>query len=293
MGVNWLTNFVRPRIQALIHKSQVPDHLWVKCLGCDHMLFHRDLEANLQVCHHCSYHFRIDAPKRLSLIFDDGSYTEHVVKKKVAQDPLKFKDVKRYSDRLKEYRAKIGRDDSVIVAYGRIQSMQTVAVMFDFKFMGGSMGMAAGEAFLEGVDLAVSTGSALLAITASGGARMQEGMLSLMQMPRTIIGVQKLRHASLPYICLLTDPTTGGVSASFALLGDVNIAEPGAIIGFAGARVIEETIRQKLPDGFQKSEYLLDHGMIDCVVPRRLLRLKIGTILRLLMKEDLVSTSQA
>jgi acetyl-CoA carboxylase carboxyl transferase subunit beta len=281
--MNWLTNFVRPKIQALIRQNEIPDNLWTKCPGCEHMLFQKDLEKNLFVCHHCQHHLRLDVNQRLSLLFDEGKYTETLVPK-VAHDPLKFRDSKKYADRLKEYRHKTQRDDAVIVAYGSIGQQPAVVACYNFAFMGGSMGMAAGQALVIASELAVKTGVPLIAITASGGARMQEGILSLMQMPRTIIAVEKVKEAGLPYITLLTDPTTGGVSASFAMLGDVALAEPGAIIGFAGARVIEETMKQKLPDGFQKAEYLLDHGMVDQVVHRHELKKTLSMLLRMLSK---------
>ncbi|MBX3456808.1 MAG: acetyl-CoA carboxylase, carboxyltransferase subunit beta [Candidatus Paracaedibacteraceae bacterium] len=276
--MNWLTNFVRPKIKALMRKEEVPDNLWAKCPSCDHMLFHRDLTENMHVCHHCGHHMRIGVSKRLEYLFDDGAFTKVPVPD-VATDPLKFKDTKKYTDRLKEYRTKTGAQDVIDVAYGQIGGKSAVVAAFNFAFMGGSMGMAVGEAILTAAELAVKSRCALIVIPASGGARMQEGILSLMQMPRSIIAVEKVKKAGLPYITLLTDPTTGGVSASFAMLGDVSIAEPGAIIGFAGARVIEETIRQKLPEGFQKAEYLLEHGMIDMVVPRKELNEKIGILL--------------
>jgi acetyl-CoA carboxylase carboxyl transferase subunit beta len=278
--MNWLTNFVKPKIQALINKKiDIAENLWTKCSKCEHMLFHRDLLANLGVCHHCDNHMRISAKNRLHNLFDNGSYTLQEMPK-VIQDPLKFKDSKRYVDRLKEYRQKTGNDDSVQVAYGQVKGHSLVVCLFDFDFMGGSMGMYAGQAMVKAAELAVKSRSAMLAITASGGARMQEGILSLMQMPRTTIAVQMVKEAGLPYITLLTDPTTGGVSASFAMLGDISMAEPGAIIGFTGARVIEETIRQKLPEGFQRAEYLLDHGMLDMVVKRRDIPETLGKVLR-------------
>jgi acetyl-CoA carboxylase carboxyl transferase subunit beta len=276
--MNWITNFVKPKIKALIQKTDVPDNLWRKCIGCEHMLFHRDLEENHQVCHHCGYHLKIDIKERLKLLFDNGQYSVFDIPKAL-EDPLKFKDLKKYSDRLKEYRHKTGHNDSVIVAYGSINKNSAVVLAYNFDFMGGSMGMVAGQGMITAAKLAVETKSALIAITASGGARMQEGIFSLMQMPRTTIAVQSVKEAGLAYITLLTNPTTGGVSASFAMLGDISIAEPSAIIGFAGARVIEETIKQKLPDGFQKAEYLLDHGMIDMVVHRHKLKETIGNFL--------------
>lgn len=277
--MNWLTDFVKPKIQALINKrTETPDNLWDKCTKCEHMLFHRDLKNNLFVCHYCDNHMRFSVKDRLYHIFDNGQYTLHDIPK-VIQDPLKFKDSKKYTDRLKEYRQKTGREDSVIVAYGHISGKYSVVCIFNFEFMGGSMGMYAGQGMLAAAELAVKTHSPLIAITASGGARMQEGVLSLMQMPRTTIAVQMVKEANLPYITILTDPTTGGVSASFAMLGDISIAEPGAVIGFTGARVIEETIRQKLPDGFQKAEYLKDHGMVDLVVHRKDIPSLLGKLL--------------
>ena len=267
--MNWLTNFVKPKLQALISKkNDTPDNLWTKCTKCDHMLFHRDLKENLFVCHHCDNHMRFKVSDRLKHLFDKGEYTLQEVPS-VIHDPLKFKDTKKYADRLKEYRQKTGNEDSVLVAYGYIGGKSTVVCIFDFEFMGGSMGLYAGQSMITAAELAVKTHSPFIAITASGGARMQEGILSLMQMPRTTIAVQMVKEVGLPYITILTDPTTGGVSASFAMLGDISIAEPGAIIGFTGARVIEETIRQKLPEGFQRAEYLKEHGMIDMVTHRK------------------------
>jgi acetyl-CoA carboxylase carboxyl transferase subunit beta len=280
--MNWLTNLVRPKIQALMHKNEVPDNLWDKCDACDHMLFHRDLVENSYVCHHCQHHMRLNIQERLELLFDNKIFIKSSLPKVLA-DPLKFKDTKRYTDRLKDYRQKTGREDAIIVASGKINTQPVVIAAFDFSFMGGSMGMAVGDGILTAADLAVRTRSALIIVPASGGARMQEGILSLMQMPRTTIAVEKVREAGLPYIVLLTNPTTGGVSASFAMLGDIAISEPGAIIGFAGARVIEETIRQKLPENFQRAEYLLDHGMIDLVVHRHKLKETLGCILGILI----------
>lgn len=276
--MNWLTDLVRPKIKALMRRQEVPDNLWTKCSSCEHMLFHRDLIENLKVCHHCNYHMRLSIHERLELLFDNKAYTTAPAPK-VVQDPLKFKDSKRYVERLKEYRQKTGRDDAVVVAYGQIQGTPIVIAAFDFGFMGGSMGMAVGESLLIAADMAIKSRCPCIVIPASGGARMQEGILSLMQMPRTTIAVERIKNAGLPYITLLTDPTTGGVSASFAMLGDIAIAEPGSMIGFAGARVIEETIRQKLPEGFQSAEYLLSHGMIDMVVHRHQLRETLGKLL--------------
>ncbi len=281
--MNWITNFVRPKIRALVsQKTEVPDNLWVKCAGCGAMLFHRDLEKNLQVCHHCNHHLKIDVDTRLKALFDNGRYTLHALPS-VPLDPLKFKDRKKYVDRLKDAQAESGHRDGLRIAEGTIGGKPIVVAAFDFSFMGGSMGNAVGSGIVRAGEIAVKSKAALMVIPASGGARMQEGIVSLMQMPRTTIAVQRMRAAKLPYIVLLTDPTTGGVSASFAMLGDVHIAEPKAMIGFAGKRVIEETIRQKLPDDFQTAEYLYDHGMVDMVVARKDLPSAISRILNVLM----------
>jgi acetyl-CoA carboxylase carboxyl transferase subunit beta len=246
------------------------------------MIFHKDLAANLQVCHHCQHHLRIGADARFNLLFDEGQWNK-VELPKVWADPLKFKDKKRYADRLKETRHAKNLQEAIQVAIGKIGGVTGVIAAFDFDFMGGSMGMAVGEGLLAAARQAVAHNAALIAIPASGGARMQEGILSLMQLPRTTIAVQQVREARLPYIVILTDPTTGGVSASFAMLGDITIAEPNALICFAGPRVIEETIREKLPDGFQRSEYLLQHGMVDLVVHRKDLRTQLSNLLQLIM----------
>ncbi len=283
--MNWLTNFIRPKIRSIVEQKEVPDNLWQKCPACEGMLFHRDLEDNINVCYHCGHHMKISVTERLALLFDDGKYKE-LPPPKVAYDPLKFKDRKRYSDRLKEARGKSGRQDAIVLAEGAVGGVKTVIAAFDFSFMGGSMGAAVGEAVVTAAERAVSKQAAFLVIPASGGARMQEGMLSLMQMPRTIIAAEKVKAAGLPYIVLLTDPTTGGVSASFAMVGDIHIAEPGCMIGFAGKRVIQETIREDLPDGFQTAEYLRDHGMVDLVVPRKELRETLIRILDLLFHKS-------
>jgi acetyl-CoA carboxylase carboxyl transferase subunit beta len=247
------------------------------------MLFHRELEANLQVCASCGHHLRLDAVRRLALLFDDGA--GHAVElPKVVADPLKFRDRKRYADRLKEAQGKSGGRDAVIVAHGTIGGAPAVVAAFDFEFLGGSMGLAAGEALVEAARLAVERQAALVVVPASGGARMQEGILALMQMPRTTLAVEMVKERGLPYIVLLTDPTTGGVSASFAMLGDVTLAEPGAVVGFAGPRVIEETIRETLPPGFQRAEYLLEHGMVDMVVPRAELRATLARLIDTLIR---------
>lgn len=281
--MNWITNYVRPKISSLLATRQVPDNLWIKCPETGEMVFHKDLEANQWVVPSSGFHMRIRAKDRLGHFFDDGAF-DLVDLPSVAVDPLKFRDQKRYVDRLKENRAKAETDDAVIVAKGAIEGLGIVATVQDFAFMGGSLGMAAGEAIIKGFETAIAEKRPLVLFSASGGARMQEGILSLMQLPRTTVAVEMLKEAGLPYIVVLTNPTAGGVSASYAMLGDVHIAEPGAVIGFAGARVIEQTIREKLPDGFQRAEYLMEHGMVDMVVPRHQLKSRIATLLRLLTK---------
>ncbi|NNG05052.1 MAG: acetyl-CoA carboxylase carboxyltransferase subunit beta [Inquilinus sp.] len=277
--MSWISNFVRPKIRALVAKPDVPDNLWHKCNKCEAMIFHRDLEQNLHVCQHCGHHMRLKPEDRLKMLFDDGAFETIELPKPAVADPLKFRDNKRYSDRLRDAQQKTGHQDAILVAHGSIGGMNAVAAAFDFSFMGGSMGIAVGEGMLAAANLAKLQDAPLIAIPASGGARMQEGILSLMQMPRTTIAVQQVKEAGLPYIVILTDPTTGGVTASFAMLGDIHIAEHGAQIGFAGARVIEETIRETLPEGFQRAEYLLEHGMVDIVVRRSELR---STLIRVL-----------
>lgn len=280
--MNWLSNFVLPKIRAVVAKKAVPDNLWTKCPGCEQMLFYRELEASLHVCRNCGHHLRIGAELRLKILFGDGGFTRIELPKTIL-DPLKFRDRRRYADRLREGQAALGPgSDAVIVAHGEIGGVPAVVAAFEFRFMGGSMGIAAGEAVLAAARLAVLQEAALIVAPASGGARMQEGVLSLMQMPRTVIAADMVKEAGLPYIVLLTDPTTGGVSASFAMVGDITLAEPGAVVGFAGARVIEETIHEKLPEGFQRAEYLRDHGMVDLVVPRAELRATLGRLLGLL-----------
>lgn len=280
--MSWLTNYVRPKIRALVAKSDVPDNLWTKCNNCGQMIFHRDLAAGNKVCPNCDHHMRLTAEERLKLLYDGGSY-ELLELAETVQDPLRFRDQQRYTERLKRARSSTGLDDAIQIAVGEIGGQSAVVAAFDFRFMGGSMGVAVGEGFLTGARAAVERNAAFIAIPASGGARMQEGILSLMQMPRTVIAVEMVKDAGLPYVVILTDPTTGGVTASFAMLGDVTLAEPGAVIGFAGTRVIEETIRETLPDGFQRAEYLHEHGMVDMVVPRRDLRDTLCRLLDLLM----------
>ena len=279
--MNWLTNFVRPKIRALVSRTvEVPDNLWDKCPACGAMIFHRELDANLRVCTHCGNHLRLSAAKRVALLLDAGY--QRVELARPLADPLKFRDRKRYAERLKEAQAKSPDPDALQVADGTLAGLPAVVAAFEFGFMGGSMGIAVGDGLVRAAERAVEKRAALIVVPASGGARMQEGILSLMQMPRTTIAVSLVREAGLPYLVLLTDPTTGGVSASFAMLGDVTIAEPGAVVGFAGARVIEETIREKLPDGFQRAEYLLEHGMVDMVVPRNALKATLARVIGLL-----------
>ena len=286
--MNWLTNYVLPKIRVF-RRKEVPDNLWRQCPSCEQMLFHRELTENLEVCRNCGHHFRIGSQTRFRLLFDGGAF-EPVETPKVAPDPLRFRDRKRYAERLREAQTALGsgpgaNHDALAIAEGRIGGVPAVVAAFDFAFMGGSMGVAVGEAFIAAAKRAVERGAALIAVPASGGARMQEGILSLMQMPRTILAADMVKEAGLPYIVVLTDPTTGGVSASFAMQGDIILAEPGAIVGFAGARVIQETIRETLPERFQRAEYLFEHGMVDRVVPRAELAATLGRVLRLLCEK--------
>ncbi|MGJ0514073.1 acetyl-CoA carboxylase, carboxyltransferase subunit beta [Methylocystis sp.] len=280
--MNWYSNVVPPKIKALI-KREAPENLWVKCPESGQLVFHKDIEANLYVVPGSGYHMRCPVETRLASLFDDAE-CELLPTPEAPLDPLKFRDIKRYVDKLKEYRVKTGMADAVTIAYGNLEGSPVTVAIQDFEFLGGSLGMAAGEAIIAGCEYALAKRTPFVIFTASGGARMQEGMFSLMQMPRTTIAVQRLREARLPYIVVLTNPTTGGVTASYAMLGDVQIAKPGAIIGFAGARVIEQTIREKLPEGFQRAEYLRDHGMVDMVVPRQELRQTLARLCGLLTK---------
>jgi acetyl-CoA carboxylase carboxyl transferase subunit beta len=279
--VSWISNVVRPKIRNFLAKREVPQNLWIKCPETGEMVFHRDLEANHFVVPGSGFHMRMTAKQRLAYFFDGGEW-ETIPLPDVPVDPLKFRDERRYTDRLRDARAKTGLNDAVVVGAGSVEKVPVVAAVQDFEFMGGSLGMAAGEAIVTGMLAARDRQRPFVMFAASGGARMQEGILSLMQMPRTTAAVQALREAKLPYIVVLTNPTTGGVTASYAMLGDVQIAEPGALIGFAGPRVIEQTIREKLPDGFQRAEYLREHGMVDLVVHRHDLRDVISRICRLL-----------
>ena len=282
--MNWITNYVRPKINSFLGRREMPENLWIKDPESGEMVFHKDLEENLWVIPGSGYHMKISAKERLKSFFDGGAY-ELLDNPKVVTDPLKFRDEKRYIDRLKEYRTKTGMEDAVLSASGTIEGLPIVATVQDFSFMGGSLGMAAGEVIIRGFETAIAMKRPLVLFSASGGARMQEGILSLMQLARTTVAVDRLKEANLPYIVVLTNPTTGGVTASYAMLGDVHIAEPGAVIGFAGARVIEQTIREKLPEGFQRSEYLMEHGMVDMVVSRREMKATVARLLKILLKQ--------
>ncbi len=280
--MNWMTNIAGPKIRSIL-KRDTPENLWTKCPESGELVFHKDLAANLYVVPGSGYHMRMPVEARLASVYDDDKWDE-IATPEVPLDPLKFRDVKRYTDRLKENRAKTGRPDAVRLTSGRLEGAPVVVAVQDFEFLGGSLGMAAGEAVVTGMLTAIERRAPFIMFTASGGARMQEGMFSLMQMPRTTVAVQRLRAARLPYIVVLTNPTTGGVVASYAMLGDVHVAEPGAVIGFAGARVIEQTIRERLPDGFQRAEYLRDHGMVDMVVPRKDMRETLARLVSLMTK---------
>lgn len=283
--MNWITSYVRPKINSMLGRRDMPENLWIKCPETGEMVFHKDLEENQWVVPSSGAHMKISGKNRLRFFFDDGVY-ELLDTPKVAIDPLKFRDERRYTDRLRDAKAKTGLEDAVLNGIGKVEGLELVATVQDFTFIGGSLGMAAGEAIIKGFETAVERRLPLVLFAASGGARMQEGILSLMQLPRTTVAVDRFKEAGLPYIVVLTNPTTGGVSASYAMLGDVHIAEPGAVIGFAGARVIEQTIREKLPEGFQRAEYLMDHGMVDMVVSRLEMKATIARLLKILMKVD-------
>ncbi|RXV60800.1 acetyl-CoA carboxylase carboxyl transferase subunit beta [Roseovarius sp. A46] len=280
--MNWITNYVRPRINSIFSRREMPENLWTKCDECGTMLFHRELSGNLNVCTSCGYHMGITPRARFAALFDGGVFTEVAVPAPTP-DPLQFRDQKKYPDRLRTAQKTTGEKEAMLVATGEIGRTPIVAAAQDFSFMAGSMGMYVGNAIIAAAEQAVQLKRPLILFSAAGGARMQEGILSLMQMPRTTVAVQMLREAGLPYIVVLTHPTTGGVTASYAMLGDVHIAEPNALICFAGPRVIEQTIREKLPEGFQRAEYLLEHGMLDRVTPRTELRDDLITITRMLM----------
>ncbi|AXI49563.1 MULTISPECIES: acetyl-CoA carboxylase, carboxyltransferase subunit beta [Sulfitobacter] len=281
--MNWINNYVRPRINSIFSRRETPDNLWTKCEECGTMLFHREVSDNLNVCTSCGHHMAITPRERFKALFDGGIFTEVKVPAPTP-DPLHFRDQKKYPDRLKAAQKQTGEAEAMLVATGEIGRTPIVAAGQDFSFMAGSMGMYVGNAIIAAAEKAVKLKCPLVLFSAAGGARMQEGILSLMQMPRTTIAVQMLKEAGLPYIVVLTHPTTGGVTASYAMLGDVQIAEPNALICFAGPRVIEQTIREKLPEGFQRAEYLLDHGMLDRVTPRTQMRDELIDITRMLMK---------
>ena len=266
--MNWLTNFVKPKLSSLVNRRSVPEKLWNNCVSFGNMIHHKDLKENLFVCVNCNYHFRMSAEDRIKLFFKDGDYSE-IITDKISDDPLNFTDKKKYKDRLKEYRKKTNRDDAFILIKGKIKDKEIISGLMNFEFMGGSMGRAVGGAIVKGAKIAIENKLPYVIVTSSGGARMQEGIVSLMQMPRTIAAVDLLNENNIPYIVVLTEPTTGGVTASFAMLGDITIAEQGATIGFAGKRVIQDTIREELPVDFQKAEYLKDHGMVDIVSHRK------------------------
>ena len=277
--MNWLTNFVKPKLSALVNRKNVPDNLWNNCPSCANMIHHKDLNDNLRVCLTCNYHFRMTAEKRIEMLFEKKDFNE-IELNKVSDDPLNFIDKKKYKDRLKEYRKKTGKHDAFILGLGKINEKKAIFGFMNFNFMGGSMGRAVGEGIVLGAKKAIEHKCPYIIFTSSGGARMQEGIISLMQMPRTVAAVELLNKSHIPYIVVLTEPTTGGVTASFAMLGDITIAEKGSTIGFAGKRVIQDTIREELPIDFQKAEYLYDHGMVDIVVHRKEIKNKLYTILK-------------
>ena len=277
--MNWISNVVRPKIRNFLSRRESPENLWIKCPESGQLVFFKDVETNSFVIPGSNYHMRMGAVARMKSIFDEQTW-EDIAVPEVAADPLRFRDERRYVDRLKDARAKTDLADAIKIGFGKLEGQPVVIGVQDFDFMGGSLGMAAGEAVITGLEAAIAHSTPFIMFAASGGARMQEGILALMQLPRTTVAVQKLREAKLPYIVVLTNPTTGGVTASYAMLGDVHIAEPGALVGFAGPRVIEQTIRQKLPEGFQRSEFLLEHGMLDLVVDRREMKPAIARALR-------------
>lgn len=281
--MNWISNYVRPKINSLFSRREMPENLWTKCPECGTMLFHREVTNNLNVCTNCDHHMAITPRDRFEALFDLGAFTEVKVPEPIA-DPLHFRDQKKYPDRMRAAQKTTGEKEAMLVVEGEVGKTQIVAVGQDFSFMGGSMGMYVGNAILAAAQRAIELQCPMVLFSAAGGARMQEGILSLMQMPRSTVAVQMLKDAGLPYVVVLTHPTTGGVTASYAMLGDVQIAEPNSLICFAGPRVIEQTIRETLPEGFQRAEYLLDHGMLDRVTHRKKLREELIVILRMMMR---------
>ena len=282
--MNWLTNYIKPKLQSLVKKKDIPKNLWIKC-QCGTMIYYKDYEKSFGVCGQCGTHMRLPSDTRIKFLLDDNKYEKiKVPTSKI--DPLSFKDKKKYKDRIKQARKKTKENDAVVIAEGTIRNLPIIAVVFDFNFMGGSMGVNVGDSIVKASEISVKKNIPLIMIPSSGGARMQEGILSLMQMPRTIAAIKKVKDNKIPYIVVLTDPTTGGVCASFAMLGDILIAEKGATIGFAGRRVIEQTIKETIPENFQTSDYLLEHGMVDMVVHRKNLREKLSKTLRILLKKN-------
>ena len=281
--MNWLTNYIKPKLQSLVRKKDIPKNLWLKC-QCGTMIYYKDYEKSLGVCDQCGTHIRLTSNMRLKFLFDQGKYEKTKVPNNNI-DPLSFKDTKKYKDRLKEAKKKTKEEDAVIIAEGKIENISVIAIVFDFNFMGGSMGVNVGDSIVKGSEISLKKNLPLIMIPSSGGARMQEGILSLMQMPRTVAAIKRVKDNKIPYIVVLTDPTTGGVCASFAMLGDVLIAEKDATIGFAGRRVIEQTIKETIPEDFQTSDYLLNHGMVDMVVHRKNLKKKLAKILKFLLKK--------
>ena len=282
--MNWLTNYIKPKLQSLVKKRDIPKNLWLKC-QCGTMIYYKDYEKSLGVCDQCGTHIRLASSMRVKFLFDEGKY-EKIKVPSNNNDPLSFKDKRKYKDRLKEAQKRTKENDAVIIAEGKIENISVLAIVFDFNFMGGSMGVSVGDSIVKGSELSLKKNLPLIIIPSSGGARMQEGILSLMQMPRTVAAIKKVKDNKIPYIVVLTDPTTGGVCASFAMLGDILIAEKDATIGFAGRRVIEQTIKETIPENFQTSDYLLEHGMVDMVVHRKDLKKKLAKILKLLLKKS-------
>ena len=282
--MNWLTNYIKPKLQSLVKKRDIPKNLWLKC-QCGTMIYYKDYEKSLGVCDQCGTHIRLASSMRAKFLFDEGKY-EKIKVPSNNNDPLSFKDKRKYKDRLKEAQKRTKENDAVIIAEGKIENISVLAIVFDFNFMGGSMGVSVGDSIVKGSELSLKKNLPLIIIPSSGGARMQEGILSLMQMPRTVAAIKKVKDNKIPYIVVLTDPTTGGVCASFAMLGDILIAEKDATIGFAGRRVIEQTIKETIPENFQTSEYLLEHGMVDMVVHRKDLKKKLAKILKFLLKKS-------
>jgi acetyl-CoA carboxylase carboxyl transferase subunit beta len=289
--MNWISEWALPKIKTLFGSREVPENLWHKCPSCEQMIFQTDLDKNLRVCPHCGHHMRLSARQRLDATFDEG--WQKIELPKAPSDPLRFRDQRRYSERLRDAQVKSGMDDAVVVGHGAIETQRAVVAAFEFAFMAGSMGAGVGEAIVTAARLAVLQDAPLIIFASSGGARMQEGAISLMQMPRTVIATQMVKDAGLPFIVVMCDPTTGGVTASFVMLGDIQIAEPGALIGFAGARVIEQTVREKLPEGFQRAEYLLEHGILDMVVKRGEMRATLGRLIRLLRDSEVEAAPAA